>query len=65
MREKHLVLQAFQSAILKLFKNKLSKSISLLPNAPFINKSIFPNVLKTANVTPIFKTDNLIQCNNY
>ena len=63
MQEKHLVLQAFQSTFLKLFKNELSKSISLLANTPFINKLIFPNVLKTANVTPIFKTDDPVQCN--
>ena len=26
---------------------------------------MFPNILKTANVTPIFKNDNPVLCNNY
>ena len=26
---------------------------------------MFPNILKTANVTPIFKNDDLALCNNY
>ena len=37
---------------LKLFKNELSKLISLLANIS-LDTSMFPNILKTANVTPI------------
>ena len=49
---------------LKLFKNKLSKPISLLANiSP--DTLMFPNILKTANITPIFKNDDPALCNNY
>ena len=36
----------------------------MLPNISF-NTSIFPNILKTVNVTPIFKNDGPALCNNY
>ena len=49
---------------LKLFKNELSTPISLLANISF-NTLMFPNILKTANVTPIFKNDDPALCNNY
>ena len=49
---------------LKLFKNELSKPISLLANIS-LDTSMFPNTLKTANVTPIFKNDDPALCNNY
>ena len=49
---------------LKLFKNELSKPISLLANIS-IDILMFPNILKTANVTPIFKNDDVALCNNY
>ena len=49
---------------LKLFKNELSKPISLLANIS-IDILMFPNILKTANVTPIFKNDDPALCNNY
>ena len=48
---------------LKLFKNELSKPISLLANISI--DILFPNILKTANVTPIFKNDDPALCNNY
>ena len=48
---------------LKLFKNELSKPISLLANISI--DILFPNILKTANVTPIFKNDDVALCNNY
>ena len=38
---------------LKLFKNELSKPISSLANIS-LDMSMFPNVLKTANVTPVY-----------
>ena len=49
---------------LKLFRNELSKHISLLANIS-LDTSLFPNILKTANVTPIFKNDDPALCNNY
>ena len=49
---------------LKLFKNELRKFILLLANISF-NISMFPNIFKTANVTPIFKNDDPALCNNY
>ena len=54
----------FPNNFLKLFKNELSKSISLLANISF-NRSMFPNILKIANVTPIFKNDDPALRNNY
>ena len=49
---------------LKQFKNKLSKCISLLANIS-LDMLMFPNILKTANVTPIFKNGDQVLCNNY
>ena len=49
---------------LKLFKNELSKPISLLANIS-LDTSMFLNILITANVTPIFKIDDPVLCNNY
>ena len=49
---------------LKLFKDGVSKPISLLANSS-LHTSMFPNILKTANVTPIFKNDDPALCNNY
>ena len=49
---------------LKLFKDELSKPISLLANIS-LHTSMFPNILKTANVTPIFKNDDPALFNNY
>ena len=49
---------------LKLFKNELSKPISLLANIS-LDMSMFHNILKTANLAPIFKNDSPALCNNY
>ena len=49
---------------LKLFKDGLSKPISLLANIS-LHTSMLPNILKTANVTPIFKNDDPALRNNY
>ena len=49
---------------LKLFKNELSKPISLLANIS-LDTSMFPNILKTANVTLTFKNYDPALCNNY
>ena len=50
---------------LKLFKNELSKPISLLANI-FLDTSMFPNILKTANAAPTFNLKMMmLQCNNY
>ena len=49
---------------LKLFKNELSKPISLLANIS-LDMSMFLNILITANITPIFKNDDPVLCNNY
>ena len=59
-----MVLQAFQLIFLKLFKDELSKPISLLANIS-LHASMFPNILKMANVTPIFKNDGPVLCKNY
>ena len=45
---------------LKLFKNELSKAISLL--AISLDTSMFPNILERANITPIFKKDDPTLC---
>ena len=49
---------------LKLLKNELSKLISFLANIS-LDKLMFPNILKTANVTPICKNDETALYNNY
>ena len=49
---------------LKLFKDELSKPISLLANIS-LHTSMFPNILKSANETPIFKNGDPALCNNY
>ena len=56
--------ESISTNFLKLFKDELSKPISLLANIS-LHTSMFPNILKTANVTPIFKNDDPALCNNY
>ena len=51
------------SKFLKLFQTALSKTISLITNLSFSFKT-FPNNLKIANLTPIFKKDDRTICNN-
>ena len=50
--------------ILKLFLKKSSKLLIDMTNMSF-NQCIFPNILKTANVIPIHKKDDKLDCNNY
>ena len=50
--------------ILKQFKSEISKPLSLLINLS-LSKSVFPNVLKIARVTPIFKKGNDTDPSNY
>ena len=52
------------TSFLKLLKNELKKPSSLLANIS-LDTLMFPNILKTANVTPIFKNDDPALCNNY
>ena len=50
--------------ILKLFKKEFSKRISDIINLSF-NQSVFPNLLKIANVILIHKKGDKLDCNNY
>ena len=49
--------------ILKLFKKEFSKSLSDMINMSF-NQGVFPNILKIANVIPIHKKGDKLDCNN-
>ena len=44
--------------------NALSKPISFLANISF-NMTMFPKILKTANLTPIFENNHPALCKNY
>ena len=50
--------------ILKLFKKEFSKPLSDMINMSF-NQGICPNILKIANVIPIHKKGDKLDCNNY
>ena len=50
--------------ILKLFKKEFSKPLSDMINVSF-NQGVFPNILKIANVIPIHKKGDKLDCNNY
>ena len=50
--------------ILKLFKKEFSKPLSDIINLSF-NQGVFPNLLKIANVIPIHKKGDKLDCNNY
>ena len=50
--------------ILKLFKKEFSKALSDIINLSS-NQVIFPDLLKIANVIPIHKKDDKLDCNNY
>ena len=50
--------------ILKLFKNEFSKPLGDIINLSF-NQGIFPNLLKIANIIPIHKKGDGLDCNNY
>ena len=50
--------------ILKLFKKEFSKPLSDMINMSF-NQGVFPNILKIANVIPIHKKGDKLDCNKY
>ena len=50
--------------ILKLFKKEFSKPLSDMINMSF-NQAVFPNMLKIANVIPVHKKGDQLDCNNY
>ena len=50
--------------ILFLLKNEISKQLADLFNISFIT-GLFPSVLKTAKVVPVFKKDSKLDYNNY
>ena len=50
--------------ILKLFKKEFSKPLSDMINMSF-NQGGFPNILKGANVIPLYKNSDKLDCNNY
>ena len=52
------------SKILKLAFLTLSKQFTYIINLTFINSKI-PDIWKIANVTPLFKSGDTSQCNNY
>ena len=49
---------------MKLFKKEFSKPLSDIINLSF-NQGIFPNLLKIANLIPIHKKGDKLDCNNY
>ena len=49
--------------ILKLFKKEFSKPLSDMINMSF-NQGVFPNILKIANVIPVHKKGDKLDCNN-
>ena len=51
-------------SILKKIKNEISISLSAIINNSFEN-GIFPNLLKSAQVIPVFKNGSRLSCNNY
>ena len=57
-------LNSIPTKILKLFKKEFSNPLSEIMNLPF-NQGVFPNLLKIANVIPINKNDDKLDCNNY
>ena len=50
--------------ILFLLKNEISKQLADLFNLSF-KTGVFPSVLKTATVIPVFKKDSKLDCSNY
>ena len=50
--------------ILFLLKNDISKQLTDLFNLSFMT-GVFPSVLKTAKVVPVFKRDSKLDCSNY
>ena len=54
---------SIRTNILKLFKKEFSKPLSNMINMSF-NQGVFPNILKIANVIPIHKKGEKLDCNN-
>ena len=52
------------TSILKKIKNEISIPLSAIINNSFEN-GIFPNLLKSAQVIPVFKNGSRLSCNNY
>ena len=52
------------TSILKKIKNEISIPLSAIINNSFKNE-IFPNLLKSAQVIPVFKNGSRLSCNNY
>ena len=50
--------------ILFISKNEISKQLGDLLNLTFIN-GVFPSVLKTVKVVPVFKKDSKLDYSNY
>ena len=50
--------------MLLLPKNEISKQMADLFNLSFMT-DVFPSVLKTAKVVPVFKKDSKLNCSNY
>ena len=51
-------------SILKKIKNEISIPLSAIISNPFEN-GIFSNLLKSAQVIPVFKNGSRLSCNNY
>ena len=51
------------NSILKLFRNEFSKPLSDMINLSF-NQAIFPKLLEIANVIPVHKKGNKLDCDN-
>ena len=52
------------SSVLKNLKNEISKPLSILFNLSF-STGVFPNILKTSSVLPLFKKGSKLDCGNY
>ena len=50
--------------LLKLFKKEFSKTLNDIINLSY-NQGVFPNLIKIANVNPIHKKGDKLDCNNY
>ena len=50
--------------VMKHIKDVISAPLAKLTNRSFLN-GVFPNILKIAKVTPIFKSESRVACNNY
>ena len=62
--KKRTVAASIPTIILKMFKKELKTPLSNLVNLSF-ECGAFPEILKTPSVTPIYKKDDSLSCNNY